>query len=312
MIAILSRIIESMEESKRCLDNLQGASTKIHDNKNLPLLHQTRQDLRFYWTDVGDFMQTECIQTANKVVGLQDAKAPSQLLVALGELKAEAEKCSLRARALVDRHDEFIRSFTARNIRFRGSDAIIANFKRACGQLRAGLIDLRALIDQQCQACATYQKTVQTNYKPAMLGEFTSLGKQWRPYEAKLLETYVQIRTLSDDIEPGGKHSKDIKPDGKHSKDIKSGGKPSKDTKSGGKPSKDVKSGGKPPKDVKSGGKPPNDIKSGGKPSNDIKSGGQKSNDIKSGGKKSNDIKSGGKQPVRSKNSSGGTCCIIM
>jgi hypothetical protein len=81
-----------------------------------------------------------------------------------------------------------------------GSDAIIASFKQACGSLRAGLVDLLALIEEQYQACATYQTAVRTNYKPSMLSEFPPLVKEWTPYASKMRETWAQVTRLSDDI----------------------------------------------------------------------------------------------------------------
>jgi hypothetical protein len=219
MIAILSRITESTKDSKQYLEDLQEASINAYGRKKyspqLPQIVQIRQDLHLYWGDVANFLRVECFQTAHRVVGLQIVKRPSELITALGELQAEAENCSFRGKALVGQHDEFIRSFTARNIRFPGSDATTASFTRACGSLRAGLIDLLVLIEDQCQACATYERMVRTDYRPAMLDEFTLLGKEWRPYAVKTRETYSYVKTLSDDIIGSGEERPTLSKDSK-------------------------------------------------------------------------------------------------
>jgi len=205
MIEILSGITESMRHSKQYLDDLQEASIKVSGNKNsppLPQIVEIRQDLQLYWAQVANFMQVEYYQTVNEVACLQDATGPTDLISATQQLEASAEECSLKAEALVGQHDAFMRSFGAGNLRFLGSDALIASFMQACGDLRAGLIDLLDLIEKQREACAAYQTRVRTNYKSAMLDEFTLLGKQWKVYAAKAKETYSHINKLSHDIMP--------------------------------------------------------------------------------------------------------------
>ena len=203
-----------MKNSKQYLDDLQEASIKAAGKKKnppqLPQIVEIRRSLHLYWDEVANFMQVECYQTVNEVACLQDAKEPSQLIGAIKELEISGKKCSVKAKALVGQHDAFIRSFTARNIRFQGSDGIIARFTQACGALRAGLIDLFGLIEKQRQACAAYQTTASTNYNPAMLVEITRIGKQWKLYAVNTRETYTHIHKLSEDmkqpmISKGGK-----------------------------------------------------------------------------------------------------------
>jgi hypothetical protein len=189
-----------MRNSKRCLDDLQEAINAV-GKKNPPQLLEIakiRQRLHRYWGDVANFMQVEGFQTTKEVVGLQYAEGPSQLITALGQLKAKVEGCRVKAEVLVGQHDEFIRFFGERNLRFR--NPIIASFTQACRALRAGLVDLLTLIKEQCKACATYEITVRAGYKPIMLDRFARLGKEWKPYVAEAKETHKHIKKLSDDI----------------------------------------------------------------------------------------------------------------
>jgi hypothetical protein len=199
MSTILSNITQSVRDSKKSLDDLQEVSSK---KKNPLQLVEIRQSLHLYWANVANFMQIECYQTTNKVVSLQDATLPSELITALEELKAEAERCIIQARTLVGQHDEFIRFFRTRvrAVPLAESDALVAGFTSACAALRAGLIDLLDLIDNQRKACSTSQAAARTNYTPAMLEEFVALGKEWKPHVTKANETYIQLKTLSNDI----------------------------------------------------------------------------------------------------------------
>jgi hypothetical protein len=185
------------------LDDLQAV--KASSKKNPPQLVEIRQSLHLYWGNIANFMQIECYQTTNKVVGLQDARLPSELITALGELKAEAEHCITQAKTLVGQHDEFIRFFRTRTraVPLAENEAFVAGFMSACGDLRAGLIDLLALIDMQRRACTA----ARTNYTPAMLQECIALGRGWRAHVTKVNEAYIQLKTLSTDIKPVPKKS---------------------------------------------------------------------------------------------------------
>ena len=191
-----------MKNSKQSLDDLQEASIKAGGEKppQLPQIVQIRRYLHHYWGEIATFMQEEGFQTANQVVCLQDMKGPAELIIALEELKTKVEECSVKAKALVAQHDEFIRFFGQRNIPFHGSDPIITSFTEACGALRAALIDLLGLIENQCEACAAYQTTAHTNYTPAMLEELIVFGKEWNPYVAKAKQTHAHLKKLSEYI----------------------------------------------------------------------------------------------------------------
>jgi hypothetical protein len=204
MITILPIITDSMCDAKHRLDGLQQASItadrKRKKSPQFPQIVQIRQELHLYWISLADLLRDACFQIANRVRDLQYVKRPSQLLEALAELKTQAEKCISKAKALIAQHDEFIRCFRARNIRLPGSDGIVTNFTQACGSLRAGLIDLLALIEEKSGACAAYHTAVRANYTSAMLEEFTLLGKEWGPYALKAKETSAQVYKLCDDI----------------------------------------------------------------------------------------------------------------
>jgi hypothetical protein len=203
MIEILSGVTESMKASKRYLDDLQQASIKAYGKrKNSPHLTQIveiRQALQAYWRAVANFMADECYETASKVLDLQDTIVPTQLIAVLSELEVLAENFCFKAKALIRQQDVLIEFFGAPNVRLPKGDAM-TGFMLACGALRTGLIDLLALIEEQCQACATYQTTIRTNYNPTMLDGFILLGKEWGPYVSKINETWAEIQKLSDDI----------------------------------------------------------------------------------------------------------------
>jgi hypothetical protein len=208
MIEILSGITESMEHSKQYLDDLQEASIKASGNKKspqLPQIVQIRQGLHLYWAQVAKFMQDEYFQTLGLVARLQDVTGPTDLISAIQDLEVSAEKCSVKAKALVGQHDAFMQAFSTRNIRFRGSDVLTVSFTQACDALRGRLIDLLGLIEKRREACATYQTTARTHYKDSMLDEFARLGKQWQPYAAKAKETHSNINKLSNDLVAGVK-----------------------------------------------------------------------------------------------------------
>jgi len=207
MSTILSSITQSVRDSKKLLDDLQEVSIKASSKKkNLPQLVEIRQSLNLYWGNVANFMQNECYQTANEFALIQEPKLPSELITALEESNAVAKDCTIQAKTLVGQHDEFIRFFMtrARAVPLAESGAFLAGFMSACGALRAGLIDLLALVDKQRQVCTTFQTMARTNYTPAMLEEFNAFGKEWRPHVTKVKETYIQLRTLSNDIQGSG------------------------------------------------------------------------------------------------------------
>ena len=204
MIAILSSITGSMKDTMKSLDDLQQASIKAYGKKkkNPPQLTQIveiRQTLQVYWRDIAKFMKEECYQTANKVRDLQEAGGTAGLIEALQRLETAAEKCSDDAKVLVGQHDEFIQFFGTRGLRLSASDPVMASFTNACEDLRTGLIDLDALIEEQRQACATGRK----NYRPAMLETFKRVGEEWNDYVKKIKEISAHIKRFSDDIGPG-------------------------------------------------------------------------------------------------------------
>jgi hypothetical protein len=205
MSTILSSITQSVRDSKKFLDDLQEASIEVSSKKkknpSQPIqILEIRQQLHFYWGNVANFMQIECYQTANKVVGLQDAESPYQLITALAELKTAAEECIVQAKTLVGQHDAFIQFFRTHAVHLPRSDAV-ASFTNGCGALRAGLVDLLALIEKQRRACATSQTT---NYTPARLEEFIALGEEWKPHVTKVNETYIRLKSLTNDIKGSG------------------------------------------------------------------------------------------------------------
>jgi len=189
---------------KLYLDDLQEASIrKKKKSPQLPQIVQIRQQLHTYWGGIANFMQIECYQTVKTVINLQDVKGPVDLITAIESLEAEGKNCSMHAKRLVGQHDQFVQFFPRRNIRFPGSDTIIANFMQACAALRAALVELSALIDKQWRACAIYKTRARSNYTPALLNEITLLGKQWQPYRTKINETHGDARKLSNDISIG-------------------------------------------------------------------------------------------------------------